>query len=234
VVNATDDGDKNVYVVDSNGDRTGEIIARTDTPIDFMGTDDSGGGLLSKPNGAPVVIDMNNLRISGTMRRPDERGKESSKEYAIASAGVHNATLADLIDIISDVYNEEVQRQGYGDIYNGTFLLRDMSAGGEILDVKVSLGVHKYTPILVSSDADGVVITTLRAAGNIAFGNNMRNAQPLISNDGLWYSLLMGEVGSYNQSHNNGNGYNKGYPYYGEHTYIQWSIYLLWIFRETI
>lgn len=29
----------------------------------------------------------------------------------------------------------------------------------------------------------------------------------------------MGKVGEYNQRQNRGNGYNNGYPYFGEHTY---------------
>jgi len=35
---------------------------------------------------------------------------------------------------------------------------------------------------------------------------------------------VMPVVGNYNQLHNGGNGYNSGWPFYGEHTYSGTSI----------
>lgn len=40
-----------------------------------------------------------------------------------------------------------------------------------------------------------------------------------------FYRATMPIVGGYNQFHNNGNGYNSGYPYYGEHTYSGTGIF---------
>ena len=40
-----------------------------------------------------------------------------------------------------------------------------------------------------------------------------------------FYKLNMPVVGWYNQHQNNGNGYNFGFPFYGEHTYSGTNIY---------
>jgi hypothetical protein len=43
--------------------------------------------------------------------------------------------------------------------------------------------------------------------------------------DKWYYGKLMQVVGKYNQDQNGGNGYNPGFPYYGEHTYSGSFIY---------
>lgn len=69
-----------------------------------------------------------------------------------------------------------------------------------ILDVKSSLGLPKYTAIRVG-DERSIVITTLRAAGNIIFGANMYSTRPTSTSSGdNWYhSKFMQVVGQYNQ-----------------------------------
>ncbi len=66
-------------------------------------------------------------------------------------------------------------------------------------------------------------ITTARTIGNIAFGQNMRTINDVCSDSRgsamNFYRDVMPVVGAYNQYKNTGNGYNAGFPFYGEHTY---------------
>ncbi|MFN1219099.1 hypothetical protein ACKW6Q_19215 [Chryseobacterium kwangjuense] len=84
-------------------------------------------------------------------------------------------------------------------------------------------------------------ITSLRAASNILFGYNMRKIYDKYRNNASFkekftnaddfYRYAMQVVGGYNQFQNNrsgffnGNGYNKGFPFYGKHTYSGTNIY---------
>jgi len=63
--------------------------------------------------------------------------------------------------------------------------------------------------------------------GNMIFGMNMAHTMPILNWLGVngFYTLAMKQVGAYNQSQNNGNGYNAGWPFYGEHTYSGTYIY---------
>ena len=76
----------------------------------------------------------------------------------------------------------------------------------------------------------GNTITTVRALGNQIFGANMRTTyehtwDTILDSPSSFYKLNMPFVGKYNQYQNNGNGYNSGFPFYGEHTYSGTNIY---------
>ena len=62
--------------------------------------------------------------------------------------------------------------------------------------------------------------------GNILFGLNAKSTRPgTIMAEPLYYKLIMKRVGAYNQSQNGGNGYNAGWPFYGEHILSGRAIY---------
>ena len=54
---------------------------------------------------------------------------------------------------------------------------------------------------------------------------NTDTLSQLITPAKVFYMSVMPIVGAYNQSQNHGNGYNAGYPFYGEHTYSGTGIY---------
>jgi hypothetical protein len=99
--------------------------------------------------------------------------------------------------------------------------IRDASANKGVLDLKAHLG--DITPVAM---ADGR-ITTVRAIGNLAFGRNMKSAMPPIGYlmQEVYYETVMRQVGGYNQRQNTGNGYNGGWPFFGEHEYSGTYIY---------
>jgi hypothetical protein len=125
-------------------------------------------------------------------------------------------------------------QNGVKDANNGLVLLANMSKNGVPLDFKVSLKLNKYTPVQNGTTADGKpILTTLRAVGNMVFGANMNIAQNYSGRSEMsFYKSTMSFVGGYNQWQNNiqsllnGGGYNKGFPYYGEHTYSGGYIYM--------
>lgn len=93
------------------------------------------------------------------------------------------------------------------------------------LDIKDDYS-DKYTAVSYGSK-----ITTARTIGNILFGKNMRainrfTPTQLFVPATAFYMSTMPVVGAYNQQQNNGNGYNRGWPFYGEHTYSGTGIYL--------
>jgi RHS repeat-associated protein len=214
VVNAYDDKDNKVYVVDDKGKRTGGVIAQTLTPIDFMSTNDSNGKLLFDAAQSGVTFNLNKLTLSGTLTDPDN-GKCHDFKGADASS---------LIALLSKVFKDELKNS---DTYwSALNKLKDMSGNSKVLDIKASANMPLYTAVRVSGvDSDIPAITTLRAIGNIAFGLNARDLKP----DGIpkqnFYIALMQRAGSYNQSQNGGNGYNKGWPFFGEHRYSGTFIY---------
>ena len=84
----------------------------------------------------------------------------------------------------------------------------------------------KFSPVLMS----GNTITTVRSLGNLIFGANMRTVyeksyDTFLDTPMSFYKLNMPFVGKYNQIQNKGNGYNSGFPFYGEHTYSGTNIY---------
>uniref|UniRef100_UPI0004930060 RHS repeat-associated core domain-containing protein n=1 Tax=Chryseobacterium hispalense TaxID=1453492 RepID=UPI0004930060 len=217
VVGAYDDGDTNIYVVNNEKDRkrTGEVIGQTMTPIDFMSANNKDGSLYFDKNETGVTFNLNNLTVSGTAK--DKKGR---------SAELEDLDAAGLLQWIKQYYMNTINGDMPGTPYGWLEVLRELSANGSILDVKVSMGLHPYTAIGNGKNSRGKpIITTLRAMGNMGFGANMRLAKPPISGMNLFYKPVMWKVGKYNQSQNGGNGYNAGYPYYGEHSYSGSYIY---------
>jgi hypothetical protein len=224
VVNAINDKDNNIYVVDKNGKRTDKIIGTTLQPFDFMSTNDSNGEFTFDKNVSGVTFDINNLTVSGTV-----------KPNAHTSATINNADAQRLINWGKELFNEEIQRQSPNTFYGDLEILRNMAqnyvsddheGGKGCLDFKSSLGLPKYTAIQAGTTPNGKpIITTLRAIGNITFGANMRSIKPYLLPTAWYYGRVMQKVGEYNQLQNQGNGYNAGHPYYGEHTYSGSYIY---------
>ncbi len=211
VVNAHNDSDHSIYVVNSNGNRTGDIIGATLRPTDFMKADDTGGfsGYVS------TTFDVNNLTISGTIKT------RSDVSYSVKSADASR-----LLSWAQNVFSEELNIDGSTTAIGALMLLKKLSANNAPLDIKTSFGYAPYTAIKAGILTDGrPIITTLRAMGNIIFGANMRKTKPILIGEMFYYKNLMKIVGSYNQTQNKGNGYNMGFPFYGEHTYSGEYIY---------
>ena len=212
VMGAYNDGDTNIYVVDSKGKRTGGVIGRTMRDTDFMLTNDSDGTFSGH---SETTFRLDGLTVSGSVK-PNEH----------TTASIYGADAQKLLDWGQQLFKDEVKRQSPVTFYGKLEILRDMSANGAALDFKVSLGKDKYTAIRAGTTSDGKpIITTLRAMGNMTFGANMRNTKPIVIGVNWYYSRVMGKVGEYNQRQNRGNGYNNGYPYFGEHTYSGSYIY---------
>ena len=168
---------------------------------------------------------INNLTVSGTVSPNDH-----------TTSSIYGADAQRLLDWGMGLFNDEVKRQSPATFYGSLEILKQMSinydpnntgGGRGSLDFKSSLGLSKYTAISAGNTSDGKpIITTLRAMGNMTFGANMRSTKPYLLGSPTWYyGKVMNEVGAYNQRNNGGNGYNKGFPYYGEHTYSSSYIY---------
>jgi len=215
VVGAKNDGDRNIYVVGENGQRTGEVIGTTVTPFDFMSTKDKTGEFYFDPKfggEGPLTFRMDNLTVSGTVNVNEN-----------TSATINSADASELASWGSGLFLQEYMKTS-GSTPDGLLLLYRMSQNGGPLDFKESLGLHPYTPITVGKSN---MITTLRGMGNMIFGMNITHTIPMINwlGNENFYSGVMRVVGAYNQSQNNGNGYNAGWPFYGEHTYSGTYIY---------
>lgn len=145
----------------------------------------------------PVTFDLNNLPDGNAMI-----GKYST-EWTIAAASIQNSTLS----IAS---------------------LAVLSRNGGRYDIKSDFSQATgggYTAVSYNGK-----ITTARTAGNILFGQNLRtinkvSADQIFISAQAFYKLTMPAVGAYNQKQNNGNGYNSGFPFYGEHEYSGTGIY---------
>ena len=215
VVNAKNDGDNNIYLVNGKGKRTGEIIGTTLRPYDFMGTDNQNGAFHFNAKETGVTFDISKLTVSGTVKTEN------------ATYSVYNANAQRLLDWGQSLFKSELQLKSPLTFYGELEVLRSLSANNAALDVKVSFGQHPYTAINAGTNSNGTPkITTLRAMGNMIFGANVHSTKPyLLGTPNWYYSKVMGEVGKYNQSQNSGLGYNKGVPYFGEHTYSGSYIY---------
>ncbi len=216
VVNAHNDGDCNIYVVDNNMRRTGEIIGVTIQPFDFMDTNNRTGEFYFGKN---KTIDLKHLTVSGTIR--------PIKDLKIPFI---NADASKLIQSGMTAFSYVQYYKSSGSYVDGLYWLAKLSKNGAPLDIKASLDLDAYTAIKARVTSKGLpVITTLRAVGNMLFGANLRSIKPRGYNESFFYSFIMPLVGSYNQKTNRGNGYNMSSPYYGEHeysgSYIQYGYY---------
>ena len=206
VVDAKDDNDCAIYVVDGNNEKTGEIIGYTMTPTDFLTTNDKNGTYNGFVN---AIIDLNNLTITASIK--DENG------FVLK---MKNADVNKMVEAISETFRYIRFVNCCVTSPKALLLLAYYSGNEQILDIKYSLGLDYYTPIRYGYSTDGYpIITTLRGVGNLAFGHNLRQCKPLAIPSILFYMGTMPLVGSYNQFKNEGNGYNKGFPFYGEHSY---------------
>ncbi|WP_238988056.1 RHS repeat-associated core domain-containing protein [Prevotella koreensis] len=215
VVNAKNDGDNNIYVVNNKHERTGEIIGTTLRPYDFMGTDNKNGKFHFDAKETGITFDTSKLTVSGTV-------KTDNGEYSL-----FNADAQRLLDWGQSVFNSELSFKSPITFYGDLEVLRSLSANNAALDIKASLGLDPYTAIRAGVNRNGTPkITTLRAMGNMLFGANVHSTKPYLLGTPTWYyTKVMQKVGEYNQKQNSGQGYNKGFPYFGEHTYSGSYIY---------
>ncbi len=221
VVGAYDDGDNNVYVVDDECNRTGEVIAKTQQPTDFLGADNETGGWIFNDNEQGQTFKLDGLTHDFTLEYTikglfTERTIKATRRNA---DGIELATWAHTL------YAEKLFIEG-GTGYDNAKHLKKYSANKKMMDLKESLGKHPYTPIIVDKTQEIPTITTIRAIGNYVFGYNLNYIRPVLWGKSDWYEMTMKEVGAYNQSQNSGNGYNPGFPFYGEHTYSGSYIYM--------
>jgi hypothetical protein len=170
-----------------------------------------------------ITIDVKNLTITGKIT-PNPNKTEK----------IYNADAQRLLDWGLEIFQAEMSNNS-PDFVSNLLLLKKMSAnynpktastGAGCLDFKSSLGLKPYTPIKAGTLSNGMpVITTLRAMGNMTFGQNILITKPLLISKDFYFGQVMQQVGEYNQKQNSGNGYNKGYPFYGEHSYSGNYIY---------
>ncbi|WP_313090210.1 RHS repeat-associated core domain-containing protein [Chryseobacterium flavum] len=206
IVSAKNDGDFGIYLADANGNydiKKSQRVGTLNNSFDFLFTNDATGkfdGVAKNKNGS-------NITLSTSM------------------------TLGTLIYKYN--YNTDNDIENF---YLDLMSLAYSSRNGGDLDLKKSLGLNLYAPVKVGNN-----ITSLRAASNILFGYNMRKIYDKYKNNSSFkekfanaddfYRYAMQAVGGYNQFQNNrsgffnGNGYNKGFPFYGEHTYSGTNIY---------
>lgn len=123
------------------------------------------------------------------------------------------------------IYKNDYKPSGYSEGADLAELALSSRNKGD-KDIKTKYG--HYTTVVV--DAEKKIYTTVRYTSNVSFGKNMRNiysqyAENYKGKPRDFYIKVMPFVGKYNQYQNGGNGYNKGYPFYGEHTYSGSGIY---------
>lgn len=200
VVGAYNDGDTNMYVVDSKGKRTGEVIGQTHLPTDFMRANNVTGGFEGHLNSTFYLNPKYNMRINGKMY-----------------SGIGGD---DMKSIYTNEFNEQTSDKGW---WESLKYLRDNSGNGKKFDIKASVkGLSPYDVVML----DGKY-TTIRGLGNEIFGANMGSVSVKSPfNKDFFYHQVMPKVGAYNQSQNKGaTGYNSGWPFYGEHTFSGSYIY---------
>jgi RHS repeat-associated protein len=202
VIGARPDGNTGIYLVDENDNwdvNTSQSIGyKTLNHFDFCVPNDRTGGYTEDP--VDVTFSIEKLRD----------GNAIFKFY-------------------TSVWKSFVQQQSTPLSVTLMPVLAWTSRNGAFFDIKenypkTSGGI--YTPVLL----DNNTITTVRSLGNVIFGNNMRTVydkswSAFLDTPSSFYCLNMPFVGLYNQIKNGGNGYNMGYPFFGEHTYSGTNIY---------
>ncbi len=196
VVGAYDDGDKNIYIVDNNGDRTGKVIGETLHPWTFMSTDDATGEFCDHRD---ITFALDGL---GNGDKLFEKYTEDFKPYSFLSAPLALGIL--------------VAKSRNGGVY-------DLKVNPELTSISAG---GRYTPYMY-----GGRVATIREISNQVFGYNLRQVHSnsidgkLFNPPVAFYIPNAKAAGWYNQKQNNGNGYNSGYPFYGEHTYSGTNIF---------
>lgn len=206
IVSAKNDGDFGIYLADANGNydiKKSQRVGTLNNSFDFLSTNDSTG----KFNEWNSVQDnkYNSIKLTTSLN----------------------------LNTLLSKYGHDTKNDNYIlDLLELAYFSANYTGNGRkgILDLKGSLGLNMYTPVKAGSN-----ITSLRAASNILFGFNLRKIydkhknksdfREKFSNAETFYSYAMQAVGGYNQFQNKGNGYNKGFPFFGEHTYSGSNIY---------
>ncbi|MBB4806998.1 RHS repeat-associated protein [Chryseobacterium defluvii] len=212
IISAKNDGDIGIYLADANGNydiKKSKRVGTLNNSFDFLLTNDETGkflkGVAHRQNGSNITL-TTSLNLSTLLYK-----------YAYDTDNDIENYYLDLMNLAYMSAN-----------YNG----RSMGK----LDLKKSLGLDIYTPVRAGKN-----ITSLRVASNILFGFNMRKIYEKYKNNTEFtnkfpkaedfYIYAMQAVGGYNQFRNNranffkGDGYNQGFPFYGEHTYSGTNIY---------
>ncbi|MDN3692624.1 RHS repeat-associated core domain-containing protein [Chryseobacterium tructae] len=214
IISAKNDGDFGIYLADANGSydvNKSKRVGTLNNAFDFLFTNDDTGtfqkGVAQNSNNASNIVLKTSLNLGSILNKYSYNTDNNIDNF-------------------------------YLDLMNLAYMSANYSEGSNMgkLDLKKSLGLDMYTPVKAGSN-----ITSLRAASNILFGYNMRRIYDKYSSNsnfidkfptaGDFYTYAMQAVGGYNQFKNNrngffnGNGYNKGFPFYGEHTYSGMNIY---------
>lgn len=124
VINAYNDKDCNIYVVDSKGNRTGELFGKTLLPFDFLSTE--GDGSFSYKKGKTnVTFSYDDLWLTGSF--PDDL-----KEMI----NYNNMDASDFISFGNALYRNNVNEKSPRTFYGELQILAEMSANNAILDFK--------------------------------------------------------------------------------------------------
>ena len=202
VVGARNDGDNGIYLADKDGNwdikKSQSIGYKTLNPFDFMIPNDQTGEF--DRGFEPVTFNPKKLADGGAIWQ----------KYV-------------------NEWDDMITNTGFPTSQPSMLLLASLSRNNAYFDIKENYPVSSggyYTPVILI----GNTITTVRALGNIIFGTNMRTVfdkswNTMFQSPDHFYNLYMRPVGKYNQKQNNGNGYNSGFPFYGEHTYSGTNIY---------
>jgi hypothetical protein len=196
VVGAKDDGDNNIYVVPEPGGERGEVIGQTENPWDFLQTRSATNEFTAH---APVTFRLDALPDGDAM--VNRLASEWEADVMIGTA-VPSIIMAGVLALKSRNGGDYDIKSKFSEAEGGNYAA--LSLGGKI--------------------------TTVRTAGNILFGRNMRTINRVSLDQSLtpapfFYLQVMPVVGAYNQHQNNGNGYNSGWPFFGEETYSGTGIY---------
>ncbi|UPK67452.1 hypothetical protein [Chitinophaga filiformis] len=183
-------------ILERMGRKSGVKIGETLLGFDFMNTDD----------------------VTGTFTTPAYGERIDNHIPSQLSKDGYNINLKAILNgqqLLNKLNREFVYKMTAWE--PGAAMLMDLakySANGEILDIKVSFGMNKYSGVSYVNNT----YTSLRVLGNVLFGMNIHSAGPPTFGRDFNYKVVMRKAGKYNQSQNHGNGYNAGWPFYGEHT----------------
>jgi hypothetical protein len=189
VVDACDDGDNYIYVLDKNGSRTGEVVGTTVNPWDFLSASDDG------QFGDPItgiILDFESMR-SGDAIIDDYSSEWRDSWFNGAPRLALESRNGGKYDIKA---NEDISPQGsYTPVlYNGSRGFSSKEALPEITTTR-ALGNILF----------GINMKHLYGKSDFLFARD-------------FYEVYMPIVGAYNQR-NYDIPFNLGYPFYGEHTY---------------